>query len=323
MHIKNCSPSANLYILGRGKWKHGLTASKKIYKVTLMAKPRVKEQMEKVDAIAGSYRELASSLSLHRALLEALRPLDESEGRGASKNLDWSILSSLVERSLKEKKHLGSYVDSSAFDPAVFKDTFLRVLDVLQGMHPSEGELALLSDVMENGKMDAVDAIRALLNEDASWLKKKGLELGVDPSLLLSVLELPLRPFFEELARRFEDAYIEDWWEPHCPICGRKPPTGRMRGKKLYLVCAFCGDRYAADLFQCISCGNKDPTKLAFISPEGHPELEIQYCEVCKTYIKVVNEDKPGGVIPLGLEDVLTRGLDDLAQLPELGLRRY
>lgn len=288
-----------------------------------MARHRVKEQMEKVDSIARSHQELATSVSIHKALLEALRPLDESEGRGASKSLDWSIFNGLVERSLKEKRHLGYYLEPSNFDLGVFKESLLRVLDALQGLHPSKGELLLVSYAVGKGRLDAADAVRAILGEDASWLKDKGLELGVDPSLLLSVLELPLRPFYEELARRFEDAYIEDWWEPHCPICGRKPPTGRMRGKKLYLVCAFCGDKYAADLFQCISCGNKDPTKLAFISPEGHPELEIQYCEVCKTYVKVVNEDKPGGVIPMGLEDILTRELDTLAQLPELGLRRY
>lgn len=288
-----------------------------------MAKPRVEEQIEKIGAVASSYPELAISLSLHKALLEALRPLDESEERGALKSLDWSNFSGLVERSLKEKQHLGSYVDPSALDPAAYGGALIRVLGALQGLHPSKSELIIILDAVKQGKIDAVDAIRAMLKEDASWLKDKGQELGVEPPLLLSVLELPLRPFFEELARKFEDTYIEDWWEPHCPICGRKPPTGRMRSKKLYLVCAFCGDRYAADMFQCISCGNKDPTKLAFINPEAYPDLEIQYCEVCKMYVKVINEDRPGRVIPLGLEDVVTRGLDELAQLPELGLHRY
>lgn len=288
-----------------------------------MAKPRVKKQIEKVDAAAIRCPELAPSLSLYKASLEALRPLDESKTRGALKSLDWSVFNGLVVLSLKEKQHLSSYMDPSTVDPAAFNDALLRVLDALQSVHPAKSNLTLVSDAVKQGKIDAADAIQALLTEDAAWLEKKGLEFGVEPSLILSVLELPLRPLFEELARKYEEAYIEDWWEPYCPICGRRPPAGRMRSKKLFLVCAYCGDLYAVDMFQCISCGNKDPTKLAFVSPESRPEYEIQYCEKCKMYIKVINEDKLGKMVPLGLEDIFTRELDALAQLPELGLRRY
>jgi len=287
----------------------------------MMAKPRIKEQIEKLASAAGSDQKLASSLNLHKALLEVLRPLDESESRGA-KAVDWSSFSATVEESLAEKRHLGLYLDPSLFDLEALRGTLLKITDVLPSLHPSMDQIRRLSEALKTGELNVAEALQAMIVEDAHWLQEKGRTLGVDPSLLLAVMELPMRPFFEELSRRFEDVYIEDWWEPHCPICGRKPPVGRMRSKKLYLVCSYCGDRYTVDLFQCISCGNKDPTKLGFISPEGHPELELHYCEVCKSYVKVINEDKSKRSIPAGLEDLMTRGLDELAQLPELGLAR-
>jgi len=286
-----------------------------------MAKPRIKEQIEKLASAAGSDQKLAPSLNLHKALLEALRPLDESEGRG-TRDIDWQSLSNNVKESLAERRHLGSYLDPTIFDPDAYAGTLLKLTDLLTGSHPSKDQATRLSEALRTGGLEAAEAIRALISEDASWLQEKGRTLGVDPSLLLAVLELPLRPFFEELSRRFEDSYVEDWWEPHCPICGRRPPAGRMRSKKLYLVCSYCGDRYAVDMFQCTSCGNKDPTKLGFVSPEGHPELELHYCEVCKSYIKVINEDKLRESIPVGLEDLMTVELDELARLPELGLAR-
>ena len=285
-----------------------------------MAKPGIKEQIEKLALVTGSDQKLAPSLNLHKALLEVLRPLDESEGRG-TKAVDWSGFSTIIEKSLTEKRHLSLYLDPSLFDLEVFTGTLLKLTDVLPSLLPSKDQIRRLSEAMKTGELEVAEALQAMISEDASWLQEKGQELGVDPSLFLAVLELPLKPFFEELSRRFEDVYIEDWWEPHCPICGRKPPVGRMMSKKLYLVCSYCGDKYAVDLFQCINCGNKDPTKLGFISPDSHPELELHYCEVCKSYVKVINEELSRS-IPMGLEDLMTRGLDELAQLPELGLAR-
>ncbi|MFH1624574.1 MAG: formate dehydrogenase accessory protein FdhE, partial [Pseudomonadota bacterium] len=259
---------------------------------------------------------------LYKGILEILEPLEKVSNLGLKKTIDWGVISETAKRSLKERRHLSTYLDSSIFDAELVKETVLKLMDYLMAENPSTMQLNKVLEAIIEGSLVINDGIGALLGEDASWFHEKAQTYGVEPSLFLSVFELPLRPFFEEAARKLEKIYVEDWWEQTCPICGRNPPVGRMRSKKLYLVCQYCGTVYAVDLFQCFSCGSKDPTKLEFVSPESRPDLELNYCGLCKSYIKIINDDRLHVKVPFGLEDLLTRALDELAKVPELNLSR-
>jgi len=67
-----------------------------------------------------------------------------------------------------------------------------------------------------------------------------------------------------------------------------------------------------------VHCGNLDPKTLAFLQIETKPWLRIDYCEKCKHYLKVIDDDKMKTPFPNGLEDVLTISLDRVAK--EAGL---
>ena len=96
----------------------------------------------------------------------------------------------------------------------------------------------------------------------------------------------------------------------------------RIRQGKRYMTCTFCGAEYLVDLFFCTNCGNNDPRTIGFIAPEGLTGCEINYCEKCNRYTKVLYEDRLTREIPRGLEDLLTRGLDELARGEEFGFKR-
>lgn len=287
-----------------------------------MSKPKIAEQLKELESIEGSYPEEKGNLKLYKELLEILEPLEKASNLGTRSPIDWEAISETAKRSLKERRHLGTYLDPSIFDAELIRETVLKLIGYLVAENPSTKPLVGVSEALIEGSLRIEDGIRALLKEDASWFQEKAQTHRLDPSLLLSLFELPLRPFFEEAARRFEKTFIEDWWEQTCPVCGRSPPVGRMKSKKLYLICQYCGTGYTVDLFQCFSCGNKDPTKLGFAAPKGRPDLELNYCELCKNYIKVINEDRLQQKIPSGLEDLLTRELDELAKVPDLNLSR-
>jgi FdhE protein len=119
-----------------------------------------------------------------------------------------------------------------------------------------------------------------------------------------------------------EKDFIELWWEPFCPVCGRKSKVARMRKGKRYMACSYCGCQYLTDRFICPVCTNNDPTTQGFISFPENLAYEINYCEACNQYIKVIYEERMRKKIPEGLEDLLTRELDIFAQSEEIGFIR-
>jgi FdhE protein len=166
------------------------------------------------------------------------------------------------------------------------------------------------------------NSLKAIFKEDSDWFDQMGENYGVEPSLLLMIFDLPLRPFFENLSRKIEDKIIETWWESHCPVCGRTPKVAITRKGKRYMACSYCGTQYLVDLFICTNCGNNDPNKFGFITFKDHPEYELNYCEECNHYLKIGDEEKIGKRVPRGLEDLITQELDVRAQSDEFKLSR-
>jgi formate dehydrogenase maturation protein FdhE len=75
-------------------------------------------------------------------------------------------------------------------------------------------------------------------------------------------------------------------------------------------------------MFKCVNCGNNDPTLMGFLKFKGQEGFELNFCEACNHYIKIIDEDLPIRNIPYGLEDLLTRELDNIATNSDLNLRR-
>ncbi len=232
-------------------------------------------------------------------------------------------IQNLLEKALKLRRPMSSFLDANIFDPGIVLLVANKVVEKLirRGFEMGH-ELEVLHGALKQGEVDAKGAVKAILEEDALWFKNLGDKFGVKPSLVLFIFDTPLRPFFEEIVRRVEKEIIENWWEPFCPVCGRLSQVARMRNRKRYITCTYCGAQYLVDLFLCPNCGNNDPTTQGFVSFENFPEYELSYCEKCKHYIKVIKEDEMKSEIPQGLEDLLTRELDEFAKEHELGLIR-
>jgi formate dehydrogenase maturation protein FdhE len=75
-------------------------------------------------------------------------------------------------------------------------------------------------------------------------------------------------------------------------------------------------------MFICPICSNNDPTRQGFVSFPGNLAYELNYCEVCNQYLKVIYEERLQKKLPEGLEDLLTRELDVFAQSEAIGFIR-
>lgn len=288
-----------------------------------MARSTIRQQIQEIEQATERHPEYLDLLLFHKSILEILLTTETSQTIAMKEVLSDERLNTLLQKVTSSKRPIISFLDARIFDPDSVLSVAKKVIERL--IHRGLGtniELEGLLRALKQGDIDIQKAVDAIIREDSSWFLHLSERYKIEPSLILFIFDTPLRPFFEELARRAEKEIIETWWEPFCPICGRRSTVARMRQRKRYMVCTYCGVQYLVDLFLCVNCNNKEPTTMGFISFEASPGYELNYCEKCKHYIKVLYEDRPEGKIPQGLEDLLTRGLDIIAEGPEFNLKR-
>lgn len=261
-------------------------------------------------------------LDINQKILEAIIPIGESHNLGLSKSLDEELVTDLREKTLSSRKPINYYLDHSFFDKTSMLETSKKITSSLISFKTSAEGLKSFYDSLEDNPTGIAQGLEAVLKEDFPWFSDLSEKYQVEASLLLLIFDSPLKPFFEEITRRVEKDFIELWWEPFCPVCGRKSRVARMRKGKRYMACSYCGCQYLTDRFICPVCDNNDPTKQGFISFPKNSAYELNYCEECNQYIKVIYEERMWIKIPEGLEDLLTRELDVFAQTTEIGFSR-
>jgi len=108
-----------------------------------------------------------------------------------------------------------------------------------------------------------------------------------------------------------------------CPVCGSPPVAGALRidvpiAGSRYLHCALCGADWHVPRGQCPQCDARE--KLAYFHVEGGGELvKAEACDECRTYLKVVNQEKDPLADPVA-DDLATLALDVL--MDESGYQR-
>lgn len=111
------------------------------------------------------------------------------------------------------------------------------------------------------------------------------------------------------------------WERNYCPVCGSLPVLAQLRkmnqGRERHLVCGNCHATWHYKRIGCVCCGNEDLNKLRLLESEIEPEMRIDVCDECHSYIKTyLNEGKEA----VYLADWTTLHLDMVAE--EEGLKR-
>lgn len=286
-----------------------------------MGRPQLNEQIDAINQALFNYQSLSKPLKLHKAILQVRRKIEEKPTKGTTVN--WSnrpVIKDLEQHARGSRRPITRFLDPSIFDESLILQVYRQVVHVLLKHGVDEAGLKEFSAKLEKGGVDVLGLIKATIKGDAKWLERKGKTLGIEPAQLLFIVGIPIQPCLEEIARVVDTSFLEEWWQAPCPVCGRIPVIAKLKERKRYLTCIFCGAEYLADLFLCVKCGNTDPPTLRFLRPEGSPEFRVDFCEKCKHYVKVIDEDRLKKPIPRGLEDILTLSLDLMAK--DAGLMR-
>ena len=107
----------------------------------------------------------------------------------------------------------------------------------------------------------------------------------------------------------------DKWLKNYCPVCGRKPVLAQLRkqneGRARYLKCDGCSTIWRWNRLGCTYCDNEDLKQIHILEIESEPEMRIDVCDKCHSYIKTYNHE---GNEDIYLKDWATLHFDLLAE---------
>ena len=284
-----------------------------------MGIPSIQERLKIISALLPQHEELQDSLKLQKKILQIQLEIDNMSTKGTTINWnDQTTITTLQQKSFETKKPIIHFLNPSIFDFKVLANVAKKIVYVFIEQNVNERGLKKLLNFIENEKVDLFKLIEATLKENIVPIRKAAKKMKVQPVLLLYVVSVLIQPCLEEIARKIDTSLLDKWWQTSCPVCGRIPIVARVRQRKRYLVCTFCGAEYLSDRFLCVYCGNKDPYTLKYLSVDSQPAFQIDFCTKCRHYIKVIDEARLKKAIPLILDDILTLNLDLVAKKADL-----
>jgi len=212
---------------------------------------------------------------------------------------------------------------SGNFDLTEPREYFLALLEIANKRVPGEtGEIikkiedrSINFEKMVRESFYSMDDETTSMEED--W--EESAAFGEDVIDLVDLfLEESLRPAMENVVKKYGKRVAElGWSEGYCPICGREPKIGEIKGKdeegRRYLFCNQCGFEWHFKRIVCPFCGNDEQQELAFFTIEGDERYRVDVCNVCKRYIKMVDFRETKEEANLDVEDIATLHLDVLA----------
>ncbi|MDO9559816.1 MAG: formate dehydrogenase accessory protein FdhE [Syntrophales bacterium] len=220
-----------------------------------------------------------------------------------------------VDESLISKKMVGGLplIDFSCgcFDLSKPREYFLALLDIAEKRAP--GETTELAEKIRNGSYDFE---KMVLNSFYMQEDEPPAEMEEDFFDLIELfLEESLRPSLEIVAQKYADVIARsEWSEGYCPICGKEPKIGQIRGEEgRFLFCNQCGFEWHFLRIKCPFCSNEEQQSLAYFTVEGNEQYRVDVCNECKRYIKIVDFRESKREPNLDVEDIATLHLDILA----------
>ncbi|WHZ03070.1 formate dehydrogenase accessory protein FdhE [Neobacillus sp. YX16] len=145
----------------------------------------------------------------------------------------------------------------------------------------------------------------------ASFAEENGLEEWI-PQFLA---ETALRPYLQLIAEKIQHEITHAVPGAGCPVCGEPARLAVLEdeGKKV-MTCPRCLAHWHAKRIECAHCGNDDHKTIQYITIEGDASSQIQVCEKCTGYIKVIDTRQYLSKPSAAMLDLNTIHLDFVAQ---------
>jgi FdhE protein len=162
-------------------------------------------------------------------------------------------------------------------------------------------------------------ALGLVLEGEDAWLDAQAVQLiegntqGLDAAVA-PIIGAALQVHWANLARQLDPAQVARPEHPYlCPVCGSHPVSSVLRiggpeNGLRYLHCGLCASEWHVVRAKCSNCDNT--RDIAYYHLEGGDNVvRAESCPECKTYLKVVHQDKDPLADPMA-DDLATLTLD-------------
>ena len=219
---------------------------------------------------------------------------------------------------------------ATRFSPGLEEDSLAslwsEMKDVFRRGNPALKEGVLTIDRAEEaGAMEPASWLASLRPHRPERVTEMAAAAGVDVAFLGTLARAVTAPHWSAVARRWlPRTRLTMWRRFQCPVCGGRAAIGELRTEKTghdgmkaaperYLHCAFCWSRWAAPSLQCPACDSTRAGDAKYYHTPDDPGTRIDFCASCKRYLKVVDGDRVGEPLHVGLEMLATLHLDQVA----------
>ncbi len=135
------------------------------------------------------------------------------------------------------------------------------------------------------------------------------------------IAEHAIRPFLRVVSEVFTEDLSSLETKGSCPCCGEPIRLAVLEGKGTkMIVCPRCEAKWQQKRLQCSCCGNEDHKKLSYYTVEEDKNLQIEVCEECNSYMKIIDTRKKYKKLTPFLLDVNSIHLDIIAQEKGFGI---
>lgn len=233
----------------------------------------------------------------------------------------------LSESELKEYFRQKKFIMSERkiqIDSKLFREILEAICKAIKKASPaSPASLLKLAEAEQFNDENIQDFIQeiALYNKQEleNFIKEKEMDkiTGLDSEIIAFVIFMSLSPFYSINMKEIRGKVdFSLWRESYCPVCGQTAVIAKHRredGARV-LECWLCHAEWVYPRLECPYCHNSDQKKLRFFYVIGDKARQVHVCEVCKRYLKTIDNKIMEKDALLEIEAIATGYLDKLAQ---------
>ena len=282
---------------------------------------RLELTLSEIDEFEKRYPSYKEQTRIYKMLLNAQKPLLEDPKSGTTiGSITGDFLDKLQNQSIKDGKPLFFFLEPSVFNFEIIQKTFLAIMDGIKRLD-IDGKKDY-SKFIESATKLIPELIEKRLKNDNKFFLSCADKFESSHAFLEMIVDSLIQPLMKKFANNVKkEGFLDAWNRTICPICGKIPFIVVKNEEEVWRFrCTFCEAEYAMNIFKCQNCENEDFARKEFFFIEKKEAFEVIYCQECSVYFKVINEHKLSESIPMGLEDLHTNFLDEIAQ--NKGLKR-
>ncbi|MDQ1143494.1 FdhE protein [Bacillus sp. SORGH_AS 510] len=200
------------------------------------------------------------------------------------------------------------------FEISLFQQWIAEIIAMLVEMNPHlEPKLAGVGHLLD--EKVALRWLDESFTFNYMYFAKFAEENGLEEWIPQFLAETALRPYLQVIAEKVEKDIHQTVPGAGCPVCGEPVRLASLEeeGKKV-MHCPRCLFHWQARRLECSHCGNEDHKTIQFLTIEGDAVSQIQVCEQCDGYIKIIDTRQYITKPSAALLDLTSIHLDFVAQ---------